>query len=283
MIKVGVSRGGRMTELDKRIYRAAARAAVTTGVPILTHLAIDAEPAVEIFREEGLPLDRVLFGHADDGPNHGKTRHEWIFEQGGRIGFDTFGYETELEDPPFWARARKERMDHFMRLVDGGHLDQLLVSADANCSALGWPGVKGHTVNYIFEVMVPDMRAAGLDDASHRPAPRRPAGRLPHHPQLAHPTAATHVRERENDGSPGPQGNEGRRHRRWVRRRLRGQGDQPHGCRRSTVYEQAAQIGEVGAGIGLRPSSMDQFRQWGIFDAIAAVSSAERLLRDPVG
>jgi len=40
------------------------------------------------------------------------------------------------------------------------------------------------------------------------------------------------------------------------------------------VYEQASQIREVGAGIGLRPSSMDQFRQWGIFDAIAEVSSA---------
>ncbi len=39
------------------------------------------------------------------------------------------------------------------------------------------------------------------------------------------------------------------------------------------VYEQATQIREVGAGIGLRPSSMDQFRQWGIFEAIAAVSS----------
>lgn len=41
-----------------------------------------------------------------------------------------------------------------------------------------------------------------------------------------------------------------------------------------TVYEQASQIREVGAGIGLRPSSMDQFRQWGIFDAIAGVTSA---------
>lgn len=40
-----------------------------------------------------------------------------------------------------------------------------------------------------------------------------------------------------------------------------------------TVYEQASQIREVGAGIGLRPSSMDRFRQWGSFDAIAAVSS----------
>lgn len=165
VIKVGVSRGGRMTELDKRIYRAAARAAVETGVPILTHLAIDAEPAVAIFREEGLPLDRVLFGHADDGPNHGLTKHDWIFEQGGRIGFDTFGYELELEDPPFWARARQERLDHFMQLVAAGHLDQLLVSADANCSPLGWPGVKGHTVNYIFEDMIPDLRGAGMSEA----------------------------------------------------------------------------------------------------------------------
>src|SRR3954471_2065504 len=40
-----------------------------------------------------------------------------------------------------------------------------------------------------------------------------------------------------------------------------------------TVYEQAHQIREVGAGIGLRPSTMDRFRSWGIFDAIAAVSS----------
>lgn len=40
-----------------------------------------------------------------------------------------------------------------------------------------------------------------------------------------------------------------------------------------TVYEQARQIREVGAGIGLRPSSMDRFRQWGVFDAIAKVTS----------
>jgi salicylate hydroxylase len=40
-----------------------------------------------------------------------------------------------------------------------------------------------------------------------------------------------------------------------------------------TVYEQAAQMREVGAGIGLRPATMHRFRQWGIFDEIAKVSS----------
>ncbi|WP_420752914.1 FAD-dependent monooxygenase [Rhodococcus sp. O3] len=40
-----------------------------------------------------------------------------------------------------------------------------------------------------------------------------------------------------------------------------------------TVYEQAPEIREVGAGIGLRPSSMERFHEWGIFDAVANVSS----------
>lgn len=165
VIKVGVSRGGRMTELDKRIYRAAGRAAKATGVPILTHLAIDAEPAVEIFNDEALPLDRVLFGHADDGVNAPKTDDNWIAAQGGRVGFDTFGYETELPDPPFWARPRKERLDHFLRFI-AAHPGRALAGVDANCSPLGWPGVKGHTVNYLFEDLIPDLRANGVDETT---------------------------------------------------------------------------------------------------------------------
>jgi phosphotriesterase-related protein len=165
IIKVGVSRGFLMKELDLRIYRAAARAAVETGVPIFTHLAVNAEPAVEIFNEEGLPLDRVLFGHADDGVSQGKVRQEWIADQGGRIGFDTFGYDLELPDPPFWGRHKKDRLEHLLSFIEAGYLDQVLASADANCSPLGWPGVKGHTVNYLFETLLPDLKDAGVDDA----------------------------------------------------------------------------------------------------------------------
>lgn len=41
-----------------------------------------------------------------------------------------------------------------------------------------------------------------------------------------------------------------------------------------TVYEQAQEVKEVGAGIGLRPSTMEQFRKLGIFDVIDAVTSS---------
>jgi 2-polyprenyl-6-methoxyphenol hydroxylase-like FAD-dependent oxidoreductase len=39
------------------------------------------------------------------------------------------------------------------------------------------------------------------------------------------------------------------------------------------VYEQATQIREIGAGIGLRPPTLDLFRKWGIFGEMARVSS----------
>jgi phosphotriesterase-related protein len=164
IIKVGVSRGFKMKELDLRIYRAAARAAVETGVPIFTHLAVDAEPAIAVFEEEGLPLDRVLFGHADDGVSQGKVKQDLLTELGGRIGFDTFGYDLELPDPPFWGRHRQERLDHLLGFLTDGQIKQVLASADANCSPLGWPGVKGHTVNYIFETLLPDLRKAGVSE-----------------------------------------------------------------------------------------------------------------------
>jgi phosphotriesterase-related protein len=176
IIKVGVSRGFRMKELDLRIYRAAARAALLTGVPIFTHLAVDVEPALAVFAEEGLPLDRVLFGHADDGVSQGKVNEAAILGGGGRIGFDTFGYDLELPDPPFWGRHRSERLDHFLRVLRSGCVDQVLASADANCSPLGWPGVEGHTVNYIFEQLIPDLREAGIDQATiHRIFVENPA------------------------------------------------------------------------------------------------------------
>ena len=44
------------------------------------------------------------------------------------------------------------------------------------------------------------------------------------------------------------------------------------------VYEQASALAQVGAGIGLRPPSVELFRKWGMFDAIAAVSSPSEFL-----
>ncbi|MCQ6279310.1 phosphotriesterase [Bacillus sp. EB600] len=163
-LKVGVSRGGQLSELDKRIYQAAARAAVKTGAPIITHLSTDAQTAIDIFESEGLPLNRVLMGHADVGQDADDERDAMIARLGGYVGFDTIGYDTEMENSPYWSRPRQERVEHFLRFLDKGFLDRAVISADANCCALGWPGLKGHSVNYLFEEFLPDLRKAGVSE-----------------------------------------------------------------------------------------------------------------------
>ena len=164
-IKVGVSRGDKLSELDQKIYRAAARAAVQTGAPIITHLSTDAATAVQIFDEEGLPLERVLMGHADVGQDADEERDNLLATKGAYVGFDTIGYDTEMDGAPYWSRPRQERVEHFIRFIRKGHLERAVISADANCCALGWPGLKGHSVNYLFEEFIPDIKKAGVTDA----------------------------------------------------------------------------------------------------------------------
>lgn len=163
-IKVGVSRGGQLSEIDKKIYRAGARAAVLTGAPIITHLSTDPQTAVDIFEEEGLPLERVLMGHADVGQDADEDRDTLLATKGAYVGFDTIGYDTEMDGAPYWSRPRQERVDHFVRFLNKGHLNRAVISADANCCALGWPGLKGHSVNYLFEEFIPDIRKAGVSE-----------------------------------------------------------------------------------------------------------------------
>ncbi|MBO0885541.1 MAG: phosphotriesterase, partial [Mycobacterium sp.] len=161
LITTGASRAGRMTELDTRIHRAAARAALITGAPILTQPAIDATTTIAIFNEEGLPLHRVLFAPTDNN-----ARNTWIAEQGGRIGFNTHSYEPPVEDPPLCTRPPNERLEHLFQFIRAGHLDKALTSTHAKHSLLDGPGLNGHTVNHIFTDLIPDLRNAGLDEAT---------------------------------------------------------------------------------------------------------------------
>ena len=103
-------------------------------------------------------------GHADDGGYLDEDRDNLIADLGGWVGFDTIGYDSEMEGSPYWSRPRQDRVEHFLRFLKKGYVDRAVISADANCCALGWPGLKGHSVNYLFEEFLPDLRKAGVGE-----------------------------------------------------------------------------------------------------------------------
>ena len=75
VIKVGVSRGGRMTDLDKRIYRAAARAALSTGVPDPDAPGYRRRERNQNLQRRGLAAGSgAVRGTSTDGVNADKTR-----------------------------------------------------------------------------------------------------------------------------------------------------------------------------------------------------------------
>ncbi|MGP6170009.1 phosphotriesterase family protein [Microbacterium sp. A204] len=162
VIKVGVSHGG-LSDMDKKIYAAAGRAAVATGVPILTHLSTDAMIQLDILEAQGLSPDRVVIGHADAGVDVDRKRDLAVAARGAFVGIDNIGYETEKEPRVPWAQARTERLSQLMALLDAGYAANVAVSADADVQPLGWTSPP-HSVAELLTRFVPDLREEGVDE-----------------------------------------------------------------------------------------------------------------------
>lgn len=177
VIKVGVSYGG-LSDMDKKIYAAAGRAAVATGVPILTHLSTEAMTQLDILEAQGLSPDRVVIGHADAGVDVDHARDLQVAKRGAYVGIDNIGYETEKEPRVPWAQARHDRLRQLLDLLDAGYAHRVAVSADADVQPLGWVSPP-HSVADLLGEFVPDLREEGVgDDTIHQLLVANPAALL---------------------------------------------------------------------------------------------------------
>ncbi|GAA5144807.1 phosphotriesterase [Microbacterium pseudoresistens] len=166
IIKVGVQPYG-LTELDERIYRAAGRAAAATGVPVVTHLAVDADRQLDLLESEGLAPERVILGHIDVSYDLDRARDIRVVTRGAYVGIDLIGYDSEKADAehpaPAWARPRRGRLLQLVDLIQEGWADRLIISADANCAPLGWVSLP-HSVAELLDSFVPEVRGEGIDE-----------------------------------------------------------------------------------------------------------------------
>src|SRR6476469_9540809 len=119
-----------VTEHVEKIHRACARASLKTGAPIMAHSmpAVGTGPRqVEIFEEEGVPLDRVQIAHCGDTDDVGYI--EGLIDRGVYAGLDRYGLEMYL---PIEARNATAAA-----LLQAGHADRLMISQDF-CATIDW-------------------------------------------------------------------------------------------------------------------------------------------------
>jgi phosphotriesterase-related protein len=157
-----------VTENVEKVHRAAARAHLRTGAPIMAHSrpASDTAPRqIEIFEEEGVDLSRVQIAHCGDSPDPDYI--ERLLQKGIYAGLDRYGIEMYLPYDQRHAAA--------VALLERGYEDQLFIAADS-CATIDWfpPEVAGQlaeagmvrdwTIRIVPERVVPDLREAGVSE-----------------------------------------------------------------------------------------------------------------------
>lgn len=140
---------------EARVLRAAARAALATGLSVATHAQLGrGGPAqLALLMREGLAPERVSIGHQDllDDPGV----HKELAAAGAYVAFDTVGKRSYQSDAV--------RLRLLLAFIEAGHADRALLSCDI--SRHGYLAAEGgHGYGHLFRSFLPRLRAAGVDE-----------------------------------------------------------------------------------------------------------------------
>ncbi len=175
VIKVANDAEG-VTPEAERVLRGAARALKRTGCPISTHHWAPAEVGtrqIEIFREEGAPMDRICIGHSADTTDVDYL--ESLLRAGVYLSMDRY---PGSDGRPGW----RERNATVRALIDRGWAHRLMLGHDhapAPVSVHSRQTAAPAETRYLFvsSIALPALRADGVDEATidlmMREVPRR--------------------------------------------------------------------------------------------------------------
>jgi phosphotriesterase-related protein len=166
-IKCAADEPGVTPNIEK-VHRAAARASVQTGAPIMAHSrpASNTGPRqVEIFLEEGVEPGKIQIAHTGDTDDLDYI--ERLLDTGVWIGLDRYGLELYL--------PMDRRNATFAELLRRGHAGRIHVSQDF-CATIDWfpeeaeealidAGlVKDWSMTLVFDQVLPWLREQGVLD-----------------------------------------------------------------------------------------------------------------------
>ena len=152
----------------EKVHRAAARASVRTGAPIMAHSrpASNTGPRqVEIFLEEGVDPAKIQIAHCGDTDDLDYI--SGLLDQGVYVGLDRYGIEMYL--------PADRRNATVLALLERGHVERMFLSQDY-VVALDWfpeeqvqqlmeaGAVKDWSMTLLFDTIIPQLREGGMTD-----------------------------------------------------------------------------------------------------------------------
>jgi phosphotriesterase-related protein len=169
-LKVAADEPG-VTEHVEKVHRAAARASVQTGAPIMAHSRPASQTGprqVEIFLEEGVAPEKIQIAHCGDTADLDYI--QGLLDRGVYVGLDRYGLEMFL--------PIDQRNETTAELLRRGQTERLMISQDFCCSIDWFPeeaaaeleasgAIRKWSMTLIFEEVIPWLREQGvLDEAA---------------------------------------------------------------------------------------------------------------------
>lgn len=164
IIKVA-SGPNQITDYEKTILLAAAKASVATGAPITTHTdqGTMGDLQQRILTENGVPASRIVIGHSCGTDDH--AYHMGIARGGSYLGFDRFGIDALFPDA--------KRVASLVKLIRAGAGDRVVVSHDSVWCWKGEPipfermsalSADAFDPTFFSRKIIPQLREAGIAD-----------------------------------------------------------------------------------------------------------------------
>jgi phosphotriesterase-related protein len=156
-----------MTEGSEKVHRAAARASLETGAPIMAHSRPDDRTGLEqmrVFEEEGVDPRKIQIAHTGDTDDLAYI--EELLARGSWIGMDRYGLDVFL--------PTDRRNATVIALLERGYADRMMLSQDY-CSTLDWfpeefeermrqSGAEKWSMTFLFEEVIPTLKEKGMTD-----------------------------------------------------------------------------------------------------------------------
>jgi phosphotriesterase-related protein len=158
-----------VSENVEKVHRAAARASVQTGAPIMAHSrpASNTGPRqIEIFLEEGVAPEKIQIAHTGDTDDLDYI--QGVLDTGVYVGLDRYGLNIFL--------PTEQRNATTTALLKRGHAERVFISQDF-CATIDWypPEVVAQmtstegllddwSMTMVFEKVFPVLRESGMTD-----------------------------------------------------------------------------------------------------------------------
>lgn len=145
-----------LTEAETKILRAGAHAGKATNAIIGSHTIRGSvvKNQLDIIEAEGYTASQFIWIHTQADPDF--NLHLEMAKRGCWIEYDAIGNANAPSDETI--------IDYIKKLIDAGHLEQIMLSHDRGWYDAGNPDFVPMPFTYISETFIPKMREAGFDE-----------------------------------------------------------------------------------------------------------------------